>query len=383
MTKRITAFLIIAVFVSGALFAQTTYESPAFGWKSPEVMGQGGSFVANGTGVDTLFTNPAAFAAEDSGELALLTVNPYILGNVFDYMATDPDFSDPMNLVFPLLDQVAKNDIGAGASTGFGLVAGGLGIGFVVTADAALSGDSVSTSDGDAIITAAVPVGYSFSLLKTEGLKLSVGVDVRPMYRLRASITADDITGFMDGSTDPMALPAMVGAAVAFDAGVLLEMGGLNAGLALRDIGGTRFQYSQTTIGDFANGTGTPTEVTDTYLTPMTAQIGASYHLDWFLSFFVNPEVSFQYDLVLADTSTIDSYVNQSFLANTHIGVEVGTLGDIVKIRAGMNGGYFSAGMGLDLLFLEVDAALYSYEAGPYSGSRQNMAATLEASIAF
>ena len=75
--KRSLALLVL-IGTASMIFAQSPnviFEKP-FRPVSPVVVGQGGSFTANGSGWDAFFTNPAALAGQ--GSLTLASINPWI-----------------------------------------------------------------------------------------------------------------------------------------------------------------------------------------------------------------------------------------------------------------------------------------------------------------
>lgn len=85
MRRGLVMLALVAVALSA--FAQEStlvFEKP-FRPMSPVVVGQGGSFTANGSGWDAFFTNPAALAGK--GSLTLATVTPwlYSTGQMLDF----------------------------------------------------------------------------------------------------------------------------------------------------------------------------------------------------------------------------------------------------------------------------------------------------------
>jgi hypothetical protein len=73
-------------------------------------------------------------------------------------------------------------------------------------------------------------------------------------------------------------------------------------------------------------------------------------------------------------TPSIDvEYVDQSSIQlgnKLHAGVEVSL--PLIDLRAGLNQGYYTAGVGLNLLFAQIDIATYGVELGAYPGQLED-----------
>jgi hypothetical protein len=54
-----------------------------------------------------------------------------------------------------------------------------------------------------------------------------------------------------------------------------------------------------------------------------------------------------------------------------------------IKLRGGINQGYVTAGMGVKLLFLDINASYFVREMGRYAGVKPNEGFTVEAAIRF
>ena len=87
--------------------------------------------------------------------------------------------------------------------------------------------------------------------------------------------------------------------------------------------------------------------------------VGAALEIDTLL-ITVTPS----FDYVYADRSDIQ--VGQKI----HAGVEVAL--PLLRIRAGLNQGYYTAGVGLELGLLSVDVATYGVELGEYPGQHED-----------
>lgn len=95
--------LISVAFLAIAEEPTVVFEKP-FRPMSPVVVGQGGSFTANGSGWDAFFTNPAALAGKGSFTLASITPWVYTTGKMLDFALgyiEDSGAGVPMGRVSP------------------------------------------------------------------------------------------------------------------------------------------------------------------------------------------------------------------------------------------------------------------------------------------
>jgi hypothetical protein len=127
---------------------------------------------------------------------------------------------------------------------------------------------------------------------------------------------------------------------------------------------------------------GDPEFVREDYIIPADLTIGAAWQPDLGeLSFIVDPEIHLQIDDVFK-TGQLDPDRPTSFWTRTHVGTEL-TFLNFFDLRFGLNQGYFTFGTGMDLLFLDLQFALYSQEFGRYPGDQQVGGAALEIALRF
>lgn len=409
--KKISTITLILIILAASLSAEAEfrYDIP-FGWQSPEIMAQGGSFTAVASGFNSLMTNPAGFAMtktykyietenengervvekKEKGEVTILGALPYAMVNPFmleaDLSAGGEISQDA--IIEAVLNQSSTNGIGAGLELGGGYVGHGFGFALINTVDMMFpQADNVMGLNGDVTITSAFVGGYAhkFNLGK---LDLSVGADIRPMWRIKArDINIDTVLSLMGGDSegvDLSSIDALTGFAIGFDLGAIAELGMFSFGLSLRDIGHTRYLYQQTDLESLASDPFSGSDYTGLdYITPMSLHLGAGIHPDLGrISRFIDPKAHVEYVIPMINPDKVADYESQSFWVNLHAGAEVKLL-SFLSLRAGYSSGYLSAGIGLDLYIAELNAALYSVETGSHSGSSQQMGAALELAFRF
>jgi hypothetical protein len=410
MRKILTLVLILSItMVSLSAEAQFKYDIP-FGWQSPEIMAQGNSFTAISSGFNALMSNPAGFAMnktvkyketenedgervvekKERGEVTVLGVLPYAMLNPFTLYDDLVDVGEiaEEEIIDAILNQSTTNGIGAGLQAGFGYVGHGLGLGLVTTVDMLFpQTDNILGINGDITATVALVGGYAYKF-DFGFMNLAVGADVRPMWRVKAQdISINTVLGFMSGDSgdiDLSAIDALTGFAIGFDVGAIAEIGMLSIGASIRDIGHTRYLYEQTNLEDLQYDPLNGTEYDGLeYITPMTLRLGAALHPDLGrISKFIDPKVHLEYVIPMVIDDDVADYEAQSFWANLHAGAEIKLL-SFLSIRGGYSSGYLTAGLGIDMVIAELNAALYSNETGTRSGSNQQMGVAVELAFRF
>ena len=397
--KKILLLIMTILVTAGFLSAGDRYYTSPFRWYSPEVQGQGGSYFANAQGFNALLYNPAAFYKtvekqkrngdiKQNGEITILSMSSSYSGNIFQFM--EEYRADPDNLVGIILDQVTDSGLGVGMQVGSGYVGKGFGIGLMSVIDADLP--PVETTLGltaDFAWTSGIVAGYAHPF-NVGPVKLVAGVDIRPMYRyLIPGVNVSSFLGEDDGTDsessdglDLTGIDAMAGLGVGVDAAADVYWKDFIFSLVLRDIGNTRFFFKPlNTLGstEFSD----TDEVEDTYITPWTLNLGTSYHpVFGKLNRFMDFKVHGAWSQPLIFEETLYGYNAQSFWTKLDLGAEVVFLSS-VALRTGFQGGYFTAGFGLDLFFVELNGALYAEELGSNAGVQPKMGGALEMAFRF
>lgn len=384
--KRLLLALVILIFFVGLASGETvTVYEPKFQPQSPEVMAQGGSFTANAGGFNALYTNPAGFSSNNAS-LTLAAVNPwlYAFPDPETIAAAESAVENPAEAV-SILGNLLLNGTGVGAQVGLGFVGSGFGLGVIAMNDTFAYGPNLLGVRVDTAITVGVIAGVSFPI-RLGGLTITPGGAVRPMYRIRAYEVG--ITNFLDAvvAEDPAAITAEVhaGMGLGIDLGVNASFGPVTAALAIRDFGGTTFDFGVmsaidafTSLESGALPEGTPIEEDIEFVIPMSFHYGLEFHPDLGgFAFLIDPSVHAEY------VQTIGPEEEESFWMNLHLGTEIRVL-RMFRLRAGLNQGYTTLGAGIKLLFLEAHVAYFARELGSYPGSRQNQGVTAEVALRF
>ncbi len=417
--KRIGLFCaawILLNSIDPAAIHAETIKQKEFQRMNPVILGQGGSYAAAAEGYSALFTNPAGFAFTDEPELTLPSVSvwahsrPDLLlstigafsGDASDSTENGEEKSQEDLIIDALREQFTTNGFGVGAALGMGYVGNRIGLGFEFAFDSYLYGPTFPLGlEGEISSRIGLVLGYAHPFILGP-VRLAVGGTLRPTIRVVSLVDSDtaadlitQFTGIETGdgteeSGDIMeTLTALNGWGVAFDAGVMAEYDAFRLGIQLRNLLNTQVDYSNNTfqeIIDAASAGGLPSKPTDetdpsyvkeTYIIPAEISFGALWRpIRGSYAAIVDPKLHAQVTDPFAMTDP-DPSRPRSFWTRIHVGTET-TFLNFFDLRFGLNQGYFTAGAGIDLGFLEVQYAMYSREYGRYPGDQQVGGAAVE-----
>lgn len=372
--KKITLLILITLMLTGFSFGQTILDDPLFAPVLPDVIARGNAFTATAHGYGALFTNPAGFSKAD-GSFTLLSasVNPYFAPNSENIDGFTTAINDPTSAVSLLSELVVDNGIGANINTGIAIVGKGLGLAIVVDVDSYGRGKTALGTEVDAVGTAAAIAGISFNP-QFGPFSIHVGGDLRFMYRIKMdNVALLDLMNLAEG-TGTTDVNLLSGSGLAIDFGTIVDYGPWSFGMSFRDLGGTKFAYKYENLD-----TGVTGDVTDDYRIPMTMSTGFGFHPDLgLLKWIIDPTFNIEYQHVFYQ----DPDNTPSFWTGVHAGTEIRVL-RFMKIRAGINQGYITAGFGVKVLFLDLNMAYFTREMGEYAGVNPNSGMALEFAIRF
>jgi hypothetical protein len=356
----------------------------------PQILGQGGAQAASAQGYGSFFSNPAGFS-RSAGTLTAVSLSSWLYASPYGLIALPAAVvqapPDPAGL---LGSQVTTGGFGLGAAMGIGYSGNGLGLGTFVVLDSYLHGESLASASGDLTATAAVVLGLSVPL-QVLGITVHAGGDVRPMVRIHVPITAGQGPALIsslawggDWLSVLASSPALYGMGVAMDLGIIAEIQQLTVGVSVRDLGGTTFNYFQTTVGavqsSLATGLRLPAAgpAGDTYTVPMSIDAGVALRPDLGKGrAVIDPTVHVD----VADIVGLVSGARDPW-TYLHAGAEV-TMGSLLTVRAGLSQGYITGGIGLRLAFLDLNLAVFTREMGRAQWSDPSTGAVLELALRF
>jgi hypothetical protein len=384
MKQRIAAFAVLG-FVSLSLLGAQTILSPLVP-KDAKSMATGGAFTSLSSGFEGLYGNPASFAA-DKGQFTLLTLSTWAYvrpteANIAKVEALADGSASDQEMLGTINDFVVDNGLGAGFSGGLGFVGKGLGIGAYVAADTVASGPSAMGATMDSAAVANVVLGLGFPL-KFGGLRLDLGGDVRPFYRIDSAGSGWAFSEFLGALMGGDQVEAVLmrqkvssGFGLAMDFGGKLSWKSLSFGLSVRDLVPS-YQTTQGSVQDLVNqlSSGNLPTAGDSnlkFLPTVNAGLSWSPRL---VPHFIEPSFCLEVQDPVSVISDKDSFWNL-----IHVGGELKLL-SFISLRAGLNKGWASAGFGLNLIFMEIDGAAFTEELGSHPGDAGRSGIALTAAL--
>jgi hypothetical protein len=367
-------------------------DEPAFMPMDPVILGQGGAVEASAHGYDSFFSNPAGYS-RSPGSVTVMSLETWIysrpqgLLDIFGGIAGGASSSTMEGI---MATETASGGFGGGGSMGIGFAGNGLGLGVFLLLDSCLSGDTLADATGDVTTTVAFIGGLSVPL-KVLGMTVHVGGDVRPMIRIHAPVgsgAAPAVLDALSGQTNLLTalapLNALYGLGVALDLGLIAEAGALSFGVSVRDLGGTTFDYARSTVGAVQTGLSTGlrfppgTVPPESSTVPMSVNAGFALHPD------MGTARSAFDPVVHLDVLDIVGLVTGQRAPWTylHAGLET-TIASVFAVRAGLSQGYLTGGFGLHMVFLDLNAAIFTREMGTQQWESPSSGATLELAVRF
>jgi hypothetical protein len=368
-------------------FAAQIAEIP-FAPVSPTVMGSGGCAITTAQGFDSFFYNPAGLSRGGGGFTTSSTSWIYSRPDLLISQAAQLALgtTNPTATFNFLSSQVTSGGFGAGSALGIGYVSGGFGLGAAFIIDSLLYGQSMLGCTGDITATLGFMTGLSIPF-DFRGIRVNVGGDVRPMIRIHALIPNSSavslVNAIANGGDIPAALsstPAVYGSGVAFDLGLIGEVGWFSFGLSIRDLGGTTFSYTANSFGSVTGALASQgslpagSSVSDVYTIPMDVGIGLSFHPDLgSFRYVVDPRLSLELGNI---NGALDG--TALFWTCIHAGAELKVF-NLLALRAGVNQGYLTAGAGVKLFVFDLNMAVFTQELGQHLGDQPNACMTFNA----
>jgi hypothetical protein len=284
--------------------------------------------------------------------------------------------SYPTGLISAMLAEAASvlptGYLRAGGQIGTGYLGKGIGLGLFANAEAVIDGTNILAATGTAYDTITFVGGFGM----TFGNNLHVGLSLRPTILGYSIINAAPLIGgyFALGTLDLQSIFAnsvYFGSGLGIDAGVMWELGPFRLGLSLKDVFGTRINYRTSSFSDYYQALITAalpagTEIDEATQAglgriPMKVNVGFEFHPNLGVtSYLFDPSVSVD---LLDTTSAIRTIrdggqvTGEQILGMLNFGGQI-NLFRFLAVRAGYAGGYMSAGVGLDIFFLDINAAI-------------------------
>ena len=387
--KRKAIIVIFLILATAMASAHTALEFTEVTPKDARTMGMGGAFHVFSQGYSSFFGNPAGFAGANSSltltdlsvwaYLAPTTQNVERVKSIIDGSATD---SDILGYAGDWI--INNNGFGAGLSLGGGWVGKkGIAIGVTLVSDEVAAGNSLLGSKLVIATQLNGILGYAYPF-NIGPVTLKIGLDGRAFYRVQS----DPVTGLPfstilnDVLNDTFSLSTITllgGYGFAADVGLVAGIGPVMLGLSARDFG---LEFK---VGKFNFQNIIDDNISAFPLLGTTAvKLNPSYAAGLGVRLFENSkfEPSIYTELENPQNIFSSSDMVASALNSLHAGAQV-RLMRFITVRGGLNKGWYSLGAGIDLSFLELDAAIFTEELGLYPGDKGRSGLSVQVGIRF
>ena len=325
-------------------------------WLSVRAVGMGNAYTAIVNDADSLFYNPAGLAEVEGFTFTIM--DPHAGAGGLDAYNAFQDFNSSTSSNFATNFNKLYNKpvwIGGGAKTALAFP------GFAAAGFASADGSALLLNPAAPTLTLnyfgdyGVAVGLGFDMIPKI---LKFGVSGRRLNRTGNNLDFGPSKLAQLSTSDVKEQLKSRGTGYGIDMGMRLTLPTPikpSISAVWRNAGGVSFTHDE--------GPSAPPRIQDEVI--VGAALGIA--LPPFFSF--TPAVDYRY--VLQDKVQIGNKL--------HVGAELQFL--IFDVRAGLNQGYYSAGAGVNLGVIKVDAATYGVELGEYPGQREDRRYMVQATI--
>lgn len=408
--KRLWSVLLLPI-AMGA-FSQERYLAPYEPY-GPEVLAQGGSYVAVAQGWNSLFSNPAGFACK-TGNMFYLTSNTGTFLRLSDISKTvaflkDGSFQNfnlfapPPNPVLEFVSDVTtQNGLGFQETLGLGWVGNGLGLALVLDSQLFGRDQSLMATNLEFVTSASLIAGYAVSFVlakppESEGEPivdefgqipevkpdwvLHVGGSTRVSYLYWSEYSVLNLLSLLSGGSLNLNHPLYTFPLISLSLGLLLEGRYLSVGLSVTDIGGMdlgdRKNNLSAVLSSFLLPTSGPKDNV-VFVYPTVVRFGVGWTPDFGeFAEIVQPK------LHLETRVPIQGLQTPMWLTWFRLGGEL-RLVNFLFLRAGYGAGNVTAGAGFHFFDLwELNLSFSTEELGQYIGDKRRSRLQLESMIRF
>ena len=378
--KKIIFLMVLATFqFSNSVGAVELEKVERLQISSARFSSLGGLHAALADSVATLFSNPAGFQSVERG-LHISEITLQLSGPIFDIagLVIEGIQEGDVNALlsgsgFQSLLTGLYSSMRLTGPISFGYMGGGLGFGLYNWADLIVKTVSPLTVNMILRENILITAGYSFRIpIEKANSNLDIGIMLKSFMQgeIDATHTLLELASLM---SNPTALvfnePFKFQVGVGVDLGVIFSYKDiLSFGLVGRDVATFTMESEYSSLLDFVGTEETPT--TTNGIVPLDLSVGILF----------SPVLGSGLKRVLSDLRILFDYNDiLDFIFNPAgaklwalhfgLGIEIGML-EILFIRGGFHDGLFSAGLGLDLTFFQLDISMFGTEISSQPGMR-------------
>lgn len=350
---------------------------------NPQSMGMGGAGLAINDGLDTLFYNPSILGqGKVRFSIPSITIT---MNHIYDFLKEDENGDNALDKIQKLTNEDGTEDVGellplvssiigsgkgkiASVEASVGMMANVFGLAMNVN-------DTVRTYNktifDDLKISSVVGIGFGMG---GEDVKINVGF----AGKLNINAFTQRIEPASLMSSGEAVLPIAYGYAIPFDAGITIKYHSLKATATLTDIDLFdlgKYKYDMVLVEDVVSDPSKVSDLVDelkknsvfTYTPKSKLNIGFAFDTESATG------IKLAFDLVdvLSMKDALDAGYSFKgvFLGHMKAGAEF-SLFNFLKVRGGINSGYFTMGGSVNIGLITVDAAYFWEELGTFAGER-------------
>lgn len=359
---------------------------------SPRVFSIGGTGTALSTGIDSLYMNPANLAKNQAFFFDFPFANAEVMSVSRFMQALRPDTEGGKpslpKILLALLEN-ANNGNGQiiNANVGLGFTVKGFGMN--ILADVGMYSYSEGAT-GDAqfftMMTAGVTLGYGFNVYNQGPHQLAFGLSINFMFRAYTEpYTYTQIVDLFNQTPEgasasvfmdvlfPRSRKTMAGFLHPFTVGMSYTYGDwLTVSVAMRDMWASQTGMKNydglldSFYGMFGGGQPTTGKVNFGFMDMASLDVGIAFNPKWK---WFNPRLELDFYNLTNYTEKEKSDFLTLFLSHFRVGAEI-QLVEFLALRAGIDAGRVSFGVGLDLFPIVLDVSYGWKEFGTYAGEK-------------
>ena len=371
MFKKIIVLLIF-VAIGFSAFADTDFYAEDMYIGSSVDFGLGGPYPTDNEGLDSIFANPASFKSAEPG-FEFFDMTTHVMGPVIEIAGLASSAIKDGQEITEMLAAPEMQDILNGLYTGislsgplaFGYVGKGLGIGLFNSTDFLVQETGPISLSINITEEVMLTAGYSFRIPLSKDEKHTLDLGIMAKGALNGSVMIEKSFLELPGMFTSIGPDLILGQPFEFskilsaDAGALYSFDEkLSLGVNFQDFYSVVFKDTYSTGINGFQGNEVP--VSEIGMIPFKLNAG----FEWDPHF---PKIGDVFDLrfMAAYDDVLDfmfySSEAESWMLHVKGGAEL-TLFNFLDIRAGVAEGLLNAGVGFDLKYFRIDAAVFGTE---------------------
>ena len=366
---------------------KTAYAEALDGYKpaNPQSMGMGGAGLAINNSLDSLFSNPSILG---QGKFRLsipsLTVTVH---HLYDFLKEGSDGTSIYEKVMKLSEDSSEVNVADFLPIVSDLLGSGKGKIASVEASAGMLAncfgfaanvnETIRSYNGSVIsdlkVSALVGIGFGFG---SEDVRFNIGATAKFNGNVFSERIAPSKFVSSGSEEEGITIPFAIGSAMPFDFGLTFKYHSLKATATLTDVniaGLGEYIYEMTAIS--VNSDPSSTESSEPVMYKTDYKYTPNTKLNFGVAFDTESATGLKLAVDVVDVISMKEALDAGysfksvFLGHMKAGAEF-SLFNFLKVRGGMNSGYFTLGGSVNIGIITLDAAYFWEELGSFAGEK-------------